>query len=486
LLLFAQVHLTFDDGPNSRFGGELLDVLAETGVSATFFEVGYNMQEPTEEEWMAANDEAVRQLQLDPLLRLPTEQQAELSRRLAYARMAAHLVRRAVREGHYVGQHTFSHINLGSLEGQDHGYINHMLETEILRTEQLMESITGTRPFLFRPPFGGGYAPQVRSYLDDRDYVDVRWTSDVADWTFSNPRDLLETVKGTFNEVSPSPSYESYPNPSLMAERYRTAVEFRGETSVVLLHARDETIQGMRDMITYMREQGFVFVSFEKLLSKAQERFLLQRYECTGEKMSRDSQFRDLYTQICLKLAEVKDVSELPWNSDDLRWGSDPKVVSKEIEAAEMREQERLIQESMAEALRQQMEDSLVQVQRQHEAEIRERLKQMREDGFTEEQAEEVFRAQREAQQTVEQHHAEGGNDVFVAGEQVNQLAPEWTYETPVFPPAFQNSQPVDNCTRPEAFSPAIDLTTSMPPPQLTSLVHLANLVSEPAVPDYQ
>jgi peptidoglycan/xylan/chitin deacetylase (PgdA/CDA1 family) len=99
------VALTFDDGPHPEHTSRILSCLAAADVKATFFFRG------------------------DHALRYPD------------------IVRRAKDEGHDIGNHSYSHS-----EPKDTSV--YALTEELLRTSQLLELLTGTKPSLFRPPKG--------------------------------------------------------------------------------------------------------------------------------------------------------------------------------------------------------------------------------------------------------------------------------------------------------------------------------------------
>jgi len=99
----AQVCLTFDDFPQPHFTEQILDALARQGVSATFFAIGRNAE------------------------RHPG------------------LVRRAAREGHVLGNHSYSHRKLDGMNEEE-------LRREIARANRVLESLTGQIPKWFRPP----------------------------------------------------------------------------------------------------------------------------------------------------------------------------------------------------------------------------------------------------------------------------------------------------------------------------------------------
>jgi len=99
------VALTFDDGPNEPYTGQVLDILATHGVKATFFVIGRNAE------------------------RFPGA------------------VERASREGHEVGNHTYDHI-VFPLKGP------RFIREQIARTSSVIERITGRKPALLRTPHG--------------------------------------------------------------------------------------------------------------------------------------------------------------------------------------------------------------------------------------------------------------------------------------------------------------------------------------------
>lgn len=98
-----ELALTFDDGPSEWTPG-LLDVFGEHGARATFFVLGASV---------AGREETIR---------------------------------RAVAEGHELGNHAYSHTDPAALSDE-------ALRGELERTSALLEKITGARPRHFRPPY---------------------------------------------------------------------------------------------------------------------------------------------------------------------------------------------------------------------------------------------------------------------------------------------------------------------------------------------
>jgi peptidoglycan/xylan/chitin deacetylase (PgdA/CDA1 family) len=122
----AEVMLTFDDGPSVPYTGQVLDILRANGIKATFFLCG------------------------------------------ASAERYPELVRRIRDAGHEIGNHTWSHPYLYLASRED-------MASEIDRTQDVLEKITGTRPVWFRPPFGVRGFP-LRGILEERGMKMMLWS----------------------------------------------------------------------------------------------------------------------------------------------------------------------------------------------------------------------------------------------------------------------------------------------------------------------
>ncbi len=128
----AGVALTFDDGPHPEHTPRLLDVLAETGITATFFIVGECAQ--------ARRD----------------------------------ILKRVADAGHEVGNHTWSHSE------PRHTSTLQMLD-EVRRTRELIEDVTGRNCCLFRPPKGELTPRKILALLREQQTV-VLWNCDTKDY----------------------------------------------------------------------------------------------------------------------------------------------------------------------------------------------------------------------------------------------------------------------------------------------------------------
>ncbi len=100
-----RLSLTFDDGPNTKATLDILDILDEYKIPASFFLVGKNISEQT-----------------------------------------APVIEREVRQGCSVECHSFSHKAFPSLSAEQ-------MRQEIQSTNALIEQYTKTKPLFFRPPY---------------------------------------------------------------------------------------------------------------------------------------------------------------------------------------------------------------------------------------------------------------------------------------------------------------------------------------------
>jgi peptidoglycan/xylan/chitin deacetylase (PgdA/CDA1 family) len=133
------VSLTFDNGPDPTVTPRVLDILGERGLKATFFVVG---------------------------------------EKLARHR---HLAERARAEGHWIGNHTYTHA--APLGAQDAA----TARAEIERTQALLDGLAHPDR-LFRPMGGGGrldrrlFSPAAVDMLTGGGYSVVLWDRLPRDW----------------------------------------------------------------------------------------------------------------------------------------------------------------------------------------------------------------------------------------------------------------------------------------------------------------
>ncbi len=146
-----KVAITFDDGPDPEWTPKILDVLKREQAPAAFFLIG---------------------IQADKF---------------------SDVTERIYREGHEIGNHTFTHPDISNIS---RGF---MRAVELNLTEQLFASRLGIRTILFRPPYSIDAEPdtedQVRplEITQDMGYITIGDKIDPNDWR-DNPRHSADQI----------------------------------------------------------------------------------------------------------------------------------------------------------------------------------------------------------------------------------------------------------------------------------------------------
>jgi peptidoglycan/xylan/chitin deacetylase (PgdA/CDA1 family) len=144
------IALTFDDGPNEPYTSQILDILHEFNVPATFFVIGRKV----EQSWQTLT--------------------------------------REIKEGHDVGNHTFNHDVLVLKSPRS-------IRNEIKQTSDVIERVTGIRPKFFRAPHGW-HNPWVNRIAREEGCLPIAWTLGV--WDTDRPGEAVivdRTLRGLEN-----------------------------------------------------------------------------------------------------------------------------------------------------------------------------------------------------------------------------------------------------------------------------------------------
>ncbi len=180
-----KIALTFDDGPHPYYTEELLDGLKERGVHATFFLTG------------------------------------------EHAALHPDVVRRMRDEGHLIGNHTYSHIQLRADNRE-------AFREELVKTNEVIEGITGEEVLYVRPPYGSW----DKGLEKELNMFPVLWTIDPLDWCCSKA--------------------------SLVVRR---VVSKAGDNEIILLHDSFETsVTAALAIVDELQGQGYEFVTVEEIL----------------------------------------------------------------------------------------------------------------------------------------------------------------------------------------------------------------------------
>ncbi len=206
----GKIVLTFDDGPDPVWTPQVLDILKHEDVKAAFFIVGQNGQ---------ANPD---------------------------------IVKRIVAEGHEIGNHSFTHPNLGEVPRQ-------VTDLELNATQRLIESLTGHSTRLFRAPYFGDAEPRTPDEVDptvqaqNLGYISVGLHLDPDDWKLKNDDGSPHTADQMVDEI--------------LKQVAVITTEERG--NIVLMHDsggdRSATVEALTKLIPELRKRGYEFTTIADL-----------------------------------------------------------------------------------------------------------------------------------------------------------------------------------------------------------------------------
>ena len=173
-----------DDGPHPSYTAQLLDGLKERGIHATFFVTG------------------------------------------EHAELHPDIIERMFNEGHLIGNHTYSHIQL--TKGNRDKF-----KDELIKTNEILKEITGEEVQYVRPPYGSW----DKSFEKELNMFPVLWTVDPLDWSSRNVGRITEKI-----------------------------VSKTGENDIILMHdLYESTYTGVLNAVDKLKDQGYAFVTVSEL-----------------------------------------------------------------------------------------------------------------------------------------------------------------------------------------------------------------------------
>lgn len=180
-----KIAITFDDGPHPYYTEQLLNGLKERGVKATFFVTGMHAEQYPE------------------------------------------LIRRMSEEGHLIGNHTYSHIQLTTSNRET-------FKNELIQTNEILYDITGDEVQYVRPPYGSW----DKKLETDLNMFPVLWNVDPLDWRTAN---ASRVAKAVISKVS--------------------------DNDIILMHDYyDTSVEAAFMIIDELTQQGYEFVTVDKIL----------------------------------------------------------------------------------------------------------------------------------------------------------------------------------------------------------------------------
>jgi cellulose synthase/poly-beta-1,6-N-acetylglucosamine synthase-like glycosyltransferase/spore germination protein YaaH/peptidoglycan/xylan/chitin deacetylase (PgdA/CDA1 family) len=206
-----QLAMTFDDGPDPEWTPKILDVLKREHVPGTFFLIGIQ------------------------------------------AEKFSSLTQRIYREGHEIGNHTFTHPDISSIGS---GY----MKVELNLTERLFASRLGVRAMLFRPPYSVDAEPDTEDEVKPLEltqsmgYITIGNKIDTRDWNDEPALSPKQIAARVLDHLPPC-----QPNDTQCG-------------NIILMHDgggnRERTVLALPLIIDGARARGFQFVPVYQLMGK--------------------------------------------------------------------------------------------------------------------------------------------------------------------------------------------------------------------------
>lgn len=187
----SEIALTFDDGPNPIYTPQVLAILRTYKIKATFFDVGYLVKD------------------------FPG------------------IVRQEFLQGHSIGNHSWSHPQLTRLSASG-------ILSQLVSTSNAIQSITGVRPTVFRPPYGT-FNRSIVAQAFQQNLTTILWDNEGRDWATPGTNVIVQRI-----------------------------LNLAHDGSIILMHdgggSRAQTIAALPIIITALRQRGFTFVTIPQLL----------------------------------------------------------------------------------------------------------------------------------------------------------------------------------------------------------------------------
>jgi peptidoglycan-N-acetylglucosamine deacetylase len=206
-----KVALSFDDGPDPEWTPKILDILRRYNVKGTFFMIG-----ETAEDNIG-------------------------------------VMQRVYREGHEVGNHTWTHPDISEIS-------NRQVDLELNLTERLFASELGVQPLYFRPPYSIDQEPDTNDQaapvarIQTLGYVIIGNKIDTNDWDEHPRKSPKEITDSVFQQIA-----------DMQARPWNKG-------SVILLHDgggdRSATIAALPVLIEALQSRGYEIVPVSELVGK--------------------------------------------------------------------------------------------------------------------------------------------------------------------------------------------------------------------------
>ncbi|MGX2958405.1 delta-lactam-biosynthetic de-N-acetylase [Peribacillus sp. JNUCC 23] len=190
------IYLTFDNGYENGYTANILNILRRQHVPATFFVTGH------------------------------------------YLKTTPELAVRMVREGHIVGNHSWSHPDMTSKTDE-------AIRNELQKVKEETERITGQKTMNYLRPPRGIFSERTMAIANQEGYTHIFWSLAFKDWIVDQQKGANYSYSEVMKQVHPG--------------------------AILLLHTvSKDNAEALDSIITDLKKQGYTFKSLDDLMIEQQ------------------------------------------------------------------------------------------------------------------------------------------------------------------------------------------------------------------------
>lgn len=191
-----EVYLTFDNGYENGYTAKILDTLKKHNAPATFFVTGH------------------------------------------YLQSAPDLVKRMVKEGHIIGNHSWNHPDMTTMtEGA--------IRSELQRVKDETERLTGQKTMNYLRPPRGIFNERTMQVARDEGYYHIFWSLAYKDWVVSEQKGAAYAHDEIMRQIHPG--------------------------AILLIHTiSKDNADALDSVLTDLTKQGYTFKSLDDLMLEKQ------------------------------------------------------------------------------------------------------------------------------------------------------------------------------------------------------------------------
>lgn len=187
-----EIYLTFDNGYENGYTAKILDVLKKHDVPAAFFVTGH------------------------------------------YLNTAPDLVKRMVKEGHIVGNHSWSHPDMTAISDEK-------IKKELDAVSSKVKELTGQNGTVYVRPPRGIFSERTLALSEKYGYRHIFWSLAFVDWKVNEQKGWRYAYDNIINQVHPG--------------------------SIILLHTvSKDNADALDEAIKTLKQQGYTFKSLDELV----------------------------------------------------------------------------------------------------------------------------------------------------------------------------------------------------------------------------